>query len=138
MQQIDVLRNDCQHWNAKKTFDVVHGLYAGIEIFDEEGEPDSDDEADQSAEREIQSNSRTRRITWRFGNLFYADREARHGHFHRLALRTGAHAIEQRLFLDVRVFRSGIVGAQIFGLELLSVDLLQALAQFVARGLRAF
>ena len=50
----DVLGDDSQHWRLQGALDVVDGLDAGIEIFNEECEADTDDEADNDAERDIQ------------------------------------------------------------------------------------
>ena len=48
-----------------------------------------------------------------------------------------AQTIQQRLLFDVSVLGAGVIRAQIFGLQLLGVNLLKALSQFVAGALRS-
>ena len=53
-QQAHILRDDAQHGALQRALDVVNRLDAGIEVLDEEGQPDTDDQPDNDAQRDVQ------------------------------------------------------------------------------------
>ena len=134
MQKLDVLRDDREDGDAEEAFHVFHRLHAGIEILDEEGQAEPDDQTNQGAERKIQADAWTRGITRRLRDLLHADGHARHRQLHRLRLGARSDAIEQHLLLDVKVLGARVGGAEVLGSELPLIDLLKAFRQFVTRG----
>ena len=48
------MRNDAQHRRLERALHVVNRLHAGIEIFNEEGQTDAHDQADDDAEDDVQ------------------------------------------------------------------------------------
>ena len=110
MQQGDVLRNNRENGNSEQVLHVLHCFDAGIEILDEKGEPEPNDNSHERAERQVQSHTRTSGVAGRLRDLFDADRDARHGQFHGLGLGTRAHAIEQQFFLDVSILGPRVTG----------------------------
>ena len=68
VQDADVLRNDREDGHAEVALDVIERLDAGIEVFEEECEPDAEDESDDRAEAQLE-------LGIRFGVAVRGDRE---------------------------------------------------------------
>jgi hypothetical protein len=72
-QVADVLRDNAKHRRLERTLHLVNRLDAGIQIFNEEGQTDPHDQADDNTENDVQC------LVWFDGAV---SRLGRAGNFH--------------------------------------------------------
>ena len=99
-----ILGNDGQHGNPQRSLDILHGLDAGIEVFDQEGQTDAQGQSHGHGQNHVQGNIG---LGGKIGNLgFFPDRGGplRHGALHRLGGIAGLGRLQDLLRLEVLIF----------------------------------
>ena len=122
-QGTHILRDDTQHRRLQRALDIVNCLHAGIEVFDEEGQTNADDQSHNNSQRDVERKIGADRFAPRFGRVGdLHDGAFRQSQVHRLLQNAQTHRLANPLQivqfafgLIIRAIGGGFFGVVLFG-----------------------
>ena len=118
VEHADIFRHDGENRDLQEILHVFHRLHARVEVFEEEGEADPDNQADHHGEGHVEQNLRLGGCRGGFGDFPDAGRTHRHTALHGLGGETQLRRFEHPFRLDVAVLGAPVFRAAGFGLAL--------------------